>query len=338
MAKLNQNNNVQRLQRLAEVDLISLDGENYLDETLQKIVEIGNQLIPSNMGVHIILWDSEAETFSLSVTSIKDLGSQEFSCNTRNEGGVTRYIVDTLETVVVKDVSEDPFRKGRKMKDHGVQSYVGVPMALNQQVFGVLFIFNDTPMMYKEEDVLFCQLMAKRASAAVRDARRFLEMEQKATRDGLTDLLNKSTFLEIAGKICKKTERKPSDNALVFIDIDEFKYINDRFGHAEGDRILKLVAQTIKNSIRAMDVAARYGGDEFMILFPGTGKIELRFIVQRMKMKFLSIDWGLGDYAVTVSIGTATTNSLCKIDSLIEMADRKMYNKKRTGKLGYLET
>lgn len=159
-----------------------------------------------------------------------------------------------------------------------------------------------------------------------------LHERNSARTDYLTGISNARYFYELTDMELKRTFRNNSFITIVYIDLDNFKEINDNLGHMQGDTVLKIAAETLKNSVRAIDTAARIGGDEFIILMPDTDFAEAEKALRRIKTALngalLTDDW-----KVTVSLGAATcAGQQCSVDSLITLSDRLMYEAKANGK------
>ena len=324
---------IERLYALAQLDLLNLDEPGSVDKMLQHIVEVASELVQADMGISIILWDAEKETFTLSATTTPNLQPKAFSSDTRNKGGATRWIIDHLKCFEVEDVREDPFRPGRKVKDHGVGSYLGVPLQSKYKPLGVLFFFNEKPHKYLEQDILFCKLLANRASMAIVNTSYLSQLFHKATRDELTGLLNRVTFFEVAERMFEEHKRNGQEMSIMFMDVDNFKHVNDTYGHLTGDRILCFVGQSISKVTRSMDVAARYGGDEFILLFPNTSLKQLEMIKARFYEYLGNVKLGIPADELKISIGQTSTEYVNEFKDLIHKADSNMYHKKRTGSL-----
>lgn len=320
----------ERLKILADVDLLTLDSLDHIGDTLKQIVEIGNRLVPSDKGISIILWNHETERFTLSATSVENLSPPDLLRDTRSDNGATRWIVETVKPLVVRNVKDDPFRKGRRMKDYGVRSYIGVPIQFSKKAIGVLFVFNAQAKDYSNDELLFCELLANRAATAIKNASYVLELKDRAMRDGLTGLINRVTFFEIAEKVCQSNIRNNQAISIMFVDVDNFKQINDLYGHHTGDRVLQLISQVITGSIREMDIAARYGGDEFVVLFPQADEADVQEIRKRLLHKLSASEIMLGSGGISVSIGQATSLSSCDIETLVKKADLDMYEVKKS--------
>jgi len=133
-----------------------------------------------------------------------------------------------------------------------------------------------------------------------------LELQRLANTDALTGLHNRRQFYELANQELARSRRTQAPVSLMMIDIDHFKQINDTYGHAMGDVVLQSLARTMKNSLREMDVIARLGGEEFVILLPQTSLGQATELAQRLRLKIEneSVSNSQGaDIKFTVSIG-----------------------------------
>jgi diguanylate cyclase (GGDEF)-like protein len=161
------------------------------------------------------------------------------------------------------------------------------------------------------------------------------ELRRNAETDGLTGLLNRRAFLGRAGERAKEAWRVKRPIVLLLFDLDHFKTINDRFGHAAGDRILGLFAATAGQTIRVTDVFGRIGGEEFAALLPGCDAETGRQIAERIRSDFARrtmIELG-GDATATVSVGIASNGGdATDIESLMLKADAALYGSKRGGR------
>lgn len=155
-----------------------------------------------------------------------------------------------------------------------------------------------------------------------------------ARTDLLTGLANRTALLERSGGELNRCGRSGAPVTVVYLDCDDFKQVNDRLGHLTGDRLLQTVADTLSTNIRSYDMAARPGGDEFVILLPDTSTDQARGVVERIRDNLL-IAMRANNWNVTFSIGVAT---FCEpppsADELIRAADELMYAVKRAGKNG----
>jgi diguanylate cyclase (GGDEF)-like protein len=153
-----------------------------------------------------------------------------------------------------------------------------------------------------------------------------------AREDFLTKIANSQHFAEIAGMEIERCRRYGRPFSLVYIDVDNFKAVNDNFGHSTGNRLLYEVAQGIRRNIRASDMAARLGGDEFAILLPETGQEQAVTIIPKLREKLISV-MQERQWPVTFSFGIATfIKAPTNFDEMLRQADMLMYQAKSEGK------
>lgn len=158
-----------------------------------------------------------------------------------------------------------------------------------------------------------------------------LELERQAFRDPLTGILNRRGCADFYSKLQSNLKLSNSPLATLAIDLDHFKFVNDSFGHGIGDKVIMHVVQQIANSLRDCDCLARFGGEEFIILLPETGRFEAKKIADRIQHRISTSTTELP--RCTLSIGLACSNNLNQsLDELLERADSALYNAKRLGR------
>ncbi len=163
--------------------------------------------------------------------------------------------------------------------------------------------------------------------------RRSLEREKlKSNMDSLTGLLNKGAFRVRVEEEMNRSRRYNHPLSLAFIDLDNFKQVNDTQGHARGDKLLQSVSETIIQAIRDTDIIGRIGGDEFTVCFPETDGNQARKAIEKL-VKALDVMTSQSGWQVTASIGVVTCTEICETyDALLGKADRLMYVAKENGK------
>ncbi len=165
-------------------------------------------------------------------------------------------------------------------------------------------------------------------------------MRYLAQHDMLTQMANRNLFAENSAYVLATAKRHKERFAVLFIDVDEFKDVNDRFGHAIGDEVLRMVAQRLKGRLRESDLVARVGGDEFVVLLPQqydneTAHKVAEDIIEQMHMPFFVEGHQLG---IGISIGIANyPDHAATIDDLVRLADQAMYVAKKEGKNRWAE-
>lgn len=173
------------------------------------------------------------------------------------------------------------------------------------------------------------QEQLKRYQAELEQAN--LRLLDLSLTDGLTGLKNRRAFDERLRTEFELACRHHSPLSVLMLDVDDFKLFNDAFGHAEGDYVLRRVAESLEQTARRTDLVARYGGEEFTVLLPSTGAESALHFAERIRAAIISADWER--VCVTVSIGIATLDtSMLNPESLLHAADLALYQAKRLGK------
>lgn len=157
---------------------------------------------------------------------------------------------------------------------------------------------------------------------------------QLATTDSLTHLLNRRSLLEIADYELLQRQRYPAPLAFVLGDVDHFKAINDRFGHAAGDAVLVAVSQVLKQTVRQQDSVARWGGEEFLVLMPEATPDTAHIVAERLRAQVSALKVPFGDTHIEVSLTFGVGNHRANepVDAPINRADAALYRGKLAGR------
>ncbi len=217
---------------------------------------------------------------------------------------------------------ENIVRKAQKRYKAKMYGYVKNVILLSVAIIlvvGILFLF----IAYNVNNIFF------RYKKEVEENRKSLE--KLALYDNLTDVYNRNKFNEILQYEINMSKRYKTPLSLIMFDLDRFKRVNDKYGHTVGDKLLKMIAKTVQNSIRATDTLARWGGEEFFIILPKTDTDKAVKIAEGLRAKIESMDFkGIGK--ITCSFGVASLKENESIDDLIKRTDEAMYKAKRNGR------
>ncbi len=161
--------------------------------------------------------------------------------------------------------------------------------------------------------------------------------EHMACRDPLTDLYNRRAFLEMAGPIWSTAQRKHRPLAMIMLDIDHFKQVNDQFGHEVGDRVLVQTAHLLAQVCRAGDLLSRWGGEEFLLLLPETDLEQAGVFAERIRSALVALGLPVESESLflTASLGVAERGQKSNLEELIKAADMQLYDAKRSGRNRY---
>lgn len=263
--------------------------------------------------------------------------------------------LESREIVLVQDVRTDPlYDSARQQWDSEgtevpTRSAIALPFSLRDEVAGVFFLrtSEDDPPL-NELDVQFAEQVTHAAVASLENAYNLEnamagqeEFRHLAEIDPLTEAFNRRALIGRLVKEVERTERYGTALALLMIDLDNFKQVNDTYGHFAGDRVLQQLVTILRREQRAVDMVARYGGEEFVVVLPETGLPGARIFAERILRRVGSHEFSDGSPSVrvTVSIGIATfpDERVKDHESLLRLADDNLYKAKRDGRNRYRE-
>ncbi|MCI0455121.1 MAG: diguanylate cyclase, partial [Candidatus Dadabacteria bacterium] len=204
-----------------------------------------------------------------------------------------------------------------------------------ENTIGCIIMGRKGDKAFTKEERSLIETMSKEAANSISNSLTYLRAKELSIRDGLTGLYNRRYFQERLAQEIARADRFPEKLSLVLMDVDNFKHINDTYGHEAGDLILISLAQLISESLRRIDIAARYGGDEFAILLLHTNEKGSKTLGEKIKHKVeqSQLKFEGRELSVTVSLGIATSpETEPTMDDLIQRADRALYQAKRLGK------
>jgi two-component system cell cycle response regulator len=280
-----------------------------------------------------------------SIVMIEPGQDQAYIVATTEDPRVTRLEIDlnrypeiraalrSGQMVMVEDVQKDPLMAQARevLEQLGCRSALVLPLIFHEVVVGTLLLWTIRNRKgFAPGEVAFCQAVANASSNAIRTAQLLETTREQAMRDQLTGLYNRRFFAEQLRIGIEEYRRTHKPFTVLLLDLDQFKQINDSAGHHAGDVALREVAAIIQRSIRTVDIAARYGGDEFVCLLTDAGQEAGEIVANRILegARRAGASWGL----LTISIGLATFPDHCEhVEDLLPAADRAMYAAKSRG-------
>ena len=205
-------------------------------------------------------------------------------------------------------------------------------LTVGRRSFGRLLLFGSD---FDVEERMTAASLAGQAVVALENARLHRIVERQALIDGLTGLANRRQADKALVSELARAQRLGGPVGLILADVDDFKPVNDRFGHPTGDMVLRDLAASLRETVREIDIAARWGGEEFAVILPGTDLEGAAQVAERLRValaerEILSTD-GVPLH-VTASFGAAASSSSTTVTQLIEAADEALYRAKRAGK------
>lgn len=232
------------------------------------------------------------------------------------------------------DPDADP-AEAKLLHDNGQRMLAMLPLVAKGQSIGLVELFSHSAITWGEELLELARTMANEAAMALENARLYEDARKLADRDPLTGFFNHRFLYERLGEEVVRTQRAKRPLSVLMLDLDDFKLVNDTFGHLFGDRVLTWTAELIRSTLRASDIPARYGGDEFAIVLPETNEDEARAAAERIIEAFRDHAFHgeqRGPVPIGASIGVATFPKDARTATdLIAAADRALYRVKRDG-------
>jgi len=248
----------------------------------------------------------------------------------------TRHVLETGEwlSVDTSDPAADPAEVEPLVRD-GHRAVAMVPLVAKGTTIGLVELISGRPYTLDADRAELARTMANEAAMALGNAQLYETARALADRDPLTGFYNHRAFHERLGEEIVRARRSRRPVSLLMVDLDDFKLVNDAFGHQYGDRVLAWVAEQIRSALRASDVPARYGGDEFAIVLPDTDGAEACRAAERILEAFRTRAFRDGTHP-PVPVGASIGAAAFPADGrgpreLVGAADRACYRAKRAG-------
>lgn len=217
----------------------------------------------------------------------------------------------------------------------GIRSLVTVPLFHRSEAVGVLKVMSDRPAHFSDANLDLLQVMAGLIASAISQSRRHEDAARAGLHDPLTDLVNRVFLKEALQSAMARWRRHGGSVAVVVVDLDGFRPVNDEHGYAVGDTVLIEVARRVRRTVRSGDVAARIGGDEFAILCENRDVGSTSHLARRLARQLtLPVETSAGLVSVGVSIGAAVAVAGESAEQLLSRADAAMYRTKRSRQRG----
>lgn len=254
------------------------------------------------------------------------------------------------EPLLIREVLSEPFLAPACHLGAGLpfRSAVIAPLVLEGEMLGVLTLGAARPMAFSAADLSLLVSFATTTTAAIQNAVLHAEVQKLAITDSLTGLYNRRGFFEMAQHEVDRARRFNRPLSVILVDLDEFKGVNDTYGHALGDVVLRTLAERLRAAVRDVDILGRYGGDEFIILLPETDPPTAGAVAERVRARLaepldpegalpLPLTAATGrpfsPLLVTASLGVASSNSSSHdLTDLLGRADIAAYAAKRSGR------
>jgi diguanylate cyclase (GGDEF)-like protein len=312
-----------------------------IDELLEQIVSKSTEVLGDTSLVLLATPDSDVK---LKAAFSKDrerllkilLGAVNLRSQVLN-ADILAEILKHRNAVIIPDLAEtntSPELRSLAEK-HSVTSILAVPIHTKDTVLGAFVSLSGDTRIFSNEDLTTASAVADFTAMALENANLFAELQRTAITDSLTGVYNTRFFHDLLGRETARADRYATPLSLLMIDIDNFKLVNDTYGHVVGNKVLTQIAKTIERTVRNTDFVFRCGGDEFGVVLPGTDLEGAMRAAQKVLQKVESLDilTTLGySGPVTVSIGISEYHRGNHFETLVAEADQALYASKRSSK------
>ena len=299
-----------------------------LEEALQHVTDALLALLPAEHGSVRILDDSRTLLLS---GARSGRGSGSKPVDFRPGEGIAGWVVAEGRPTCVRDTALDSRFVTRKGQGFAVRSIVAAPMWSGGRVIGVLAATAAAPGAFGRRDEALAVLLANCAVPPIEQAR----LERLTITDPHTMAYNRRYLLPRLREELAAAQRYHKPLSLLLLDLDRFKRVNDRWGHAAGDRLLSGVVERVRRIIRTCDLLFRRGGDEFVVLLPMTGPREARAAAERIRRAVRNTPFVLGpgqSVTQTLSLGVAAWDGRESAEAFETRADTAAYAAKHAGR------
>ncbi len=302
----------------------SLAGTMDLDRTLLTISESAREVFNTRAaGIELITGDGH----SLETRSAVGLPDEVVGLRFPIEGSFTGWVVRHGKPRATANPGADPYIQPQSLAFLGHWPVAAAPIRFQGETLGALYAcIRDDP--FDPEELELLNAMAEQAAIAIQNARLFERVTELSVTDPLTGLANRRQLeRELAREFA--AARRGRDLAAVILDLDDFKDYNDSYGHLAGDRALQAFARALREETRAMNLVARYGGDEFVALLSETDEEGARAFIERVRIRFADAMEEIGNGPIQVSAGLAIfRDDMPDTDALLREADDALYAEK----------
>lgn len=315
-----------QFEALYEVGLAAA-GERSLDELAKLVVEQATQLSRTH-GAMLALAEPGNGFIIRALRPSPQLGLRDSVDEPL--AGISLAAVETRDVVIAPKYAEHPM--STKPLHATIASAIVVPLIAHGELVGTLAMYSATPRRFSSDTQRLVRLYAAQAAIAIANARLLAETHRLARDDDLTSVLNRRSLMERLDGEMAEAARHGDIFAVALCDVDGLKSVNDTAGHLAGNEVLTKVAHIMRDSVRAEDVVARFGGDEFVLLLPRTGLLPAQALVSRIESRLReeTYHWAGRDHPLpSVSFGIAWFPEDGRTDdALLAVADERMYEDK----------
>jgi diguanylate cyclase (GGDEF)-like protein len=315
---------------VAELGSFALSG-NELNAVFERAVALVAQTLEMELCL-ILEAQPQTETLLLRAVTDRDKAADNQLLESADFAQMTRLTRQSGEPLFCSDISSGLHPECHTLlKQLGAVSGVILSIGSHTNFFGVLAAFATFPRDFSKDDLNFLQAVVNALSSAVQRKHSEEEIKLLATTDSLTGIANRREFTHQLEKEIERTKRYGTPLSLVMYDIDYFKRVNDTYGHDAGDFVLQALTAEVKSNIRAVDIVARWGGEEFMILMPQSDGAAAGGAAEKLRQKIALHPFEQVG-SLTVSFGVTAFAPQDDTNAFLKRADDALYQAKENGR------
>jgi diguanylate cyclase (GGDEF)-like protein len=313
----------------------SLTSSFDLDTILRTILEHMERLMEAELWTLLMLDEATQELYYAIAAGGEQAALRDLRVKVGE--GVAGWVVEHGETLIVPEAVDDPrvIEEG-SVGQHNVRSVIALPLRGRKGTHGAIEIFNPRTEQMTDYTIAFLHILADHAAIAIENAHDVARIQQLTITDDTTGLYNVRHLYDILGRELGRCSRLKLPLSLAFIDLDQFKLVNDVHGHLVGSELLSRTGQRLRELSRKQDWCFRYGGDEFVVLLPETGAESALTLASKMLTELMNTRFHLKnglELSVRASVGLATAPADgATVHAVIGAADTRMYMVKSDGR------
>ena len=313
---------------------------NCLD--IERIANVCVKNIPDLVGVRLAslyIFDETSNILHLQRHNHPFLINKIVSLN-QNPPSPMVMAVKSKELILVRDIDTHKkpiIKKSQRAfaENYRTNNCAIAPLICQDRVVGVLNLSDKIQDDdFSCDDIALIGLFSQLVGASIGNIKLFEKMQHQAATDGLTGLVNHKRFYEILETELWRSRRYGGQLSLIMVDVDNLKKINDHYGHRAGDKIIRQISRKMKECIRQIDTAARYGGDEFVVILPNTSLGDAVVVAERMvdAVSHSPVNWKKEQITPSISVGLGQCDADASPEDIASRSDQALYTAKQAGK------
>ncbi len=299
-----------------------------LDKLVNFIVEKTSRILESGK-CSLLMFDPMEE--ELVIKGCRGLPEDAVHKRIKMGEGIAGHVAKTGGQLLVSNIEYDGRFARKNQPQYESRSFMSCAISLHRQLIGVLNVADKAKgqSVFNETDLKLLSAISRQSAVVLENAKVYKELEYLSATDPLTNLPNYRSFMKHLEEEIQRFHRFGTEFSLLLIDVDDFKSYNDTFGHPEGDVFLKSLSGILTDHLRLIDKVCRYGGDEFVVLLPGTPVKRAQAVAERMR---LAVEQYTFRKQMTISVGVVEYREFLDHFDFVSRGDQALFRAKREGK------